>query len=345
MKEIATIHFNDLHIKVGNEDEVVKSCFHLAEYAKNNGVKEIICNGDVFDSRSHQRLSCLKAWERCLDRFLDYGITCHMNKGNHDKSRYDSEESFLDSFRHHPAMILYDTITDVTINGINYTFSPFFSDKILVPQLHEHPGGTVLIGHWECEGSTHLGKVSTKSSIGRKLLKKWDKTFLGHYHNYHEINENIIHLPSLRQNDFGEDDNKGFTVIYKDLSYEIISGVFRRFKKLSFDIDTITSKDIESLLKQHQNSPDSVRMEFSGSETKLKAIDKKVFQDAGIDLKLKFNKKYSIESLENLEIKFDKVYTEKDIQEIFKTFCIEKEYDYKIGKKLLDEFLKNEDIE
>ena len=136
-------------------------------------------------------------------------------------------------------------------------------------------------------GSTHLGNTSEKSSINKELLSKFTKTYLGHYHNHHEITKDIIHLPSLRQSNFGEDDNKGFSILYKDLSYEIVNGEFKKYKKIVLNVDETTQADISKLINKYSNSKDTIRFEFIGSEQKLKAIDKGQFKGSEIDVKLK----------------------------------------------------------
>lgn len=341
MKKPITIIFNDIHIKNGNEDDVYRGVEYLVEYANIIGVKEVICNGDIFDSRSFQRLSHLKCWERCLELFKVNEMVCHTNVGNHDKSLYNKEESFLDPYKYHPSIKLYPKISDIKISGIDFTISPFFEDKMLCEQLEKHSGGKVLVGHWSCDGSTYLGKVDENKVINKKLLSKWDKVYLAHYHNYHDVNENTTHLPSLLQDNFGEDNIKGFSVIYDDLSYELVKGVFKEFKKVSIDLNTQTIENLLKLIKEEENSDKVVRFEITGDDSKLKSIDKSMFVDTGIDLKLKYDKVFDIDETKFKLPKAKERYTKSDIREEFKIFCKKKSYDYTFGLNLLNKFLKN----
>ena len=342
-KKPLCVVFNDVHIKTGNEEDVINSVRFMIGYCVDNGIKDLLCNGDIFDSRSFQRLSNLKCWNTCLDLFQGAGLVCHVNVGNHDKTRYDSEDSFLDPFEHHPAMVLYKSIVSLELFGKKVTMSPYFDDNILVSQLEESDGGDILFGHWEMAGSTNLGRVSEKVTINEKLLKKWKKTYLGHYHNYHEITKDIVHLPSLRQANFGEDDTKGFSVLFDDLSYEIVLGQFKRFTKIVINVDDTNSADIKELIKTHKNSKDTVRFEFIGEESKLKALNKGQFSDTGIDIKVKYSVKYDfddpgIEAPEIIES-----YDKDKVIDAFKEFCKEKDYDVKSGMSLLEEFLNEKD--
>jgi hypothetical protein len=310
----------------------------MVKYLLENKIDILINNGDFFHSRSHQTQEVLTTANLMLEVIHEAGIRHIINVGNHDRQSYFKSESFLDSFRFHPGVELYDgKITDLQIGGHKVSLSPFFDDSILVPMIDEHEGGDLLLGHWEMLGSAHLGKVSEKTTITPKTLKKFKKVYLAHFHNHQEITKDIVHLPSLRQNSFGEDANKGFSIIYDDLSYSIVPGVFKKFTKFVLDINELTIEDIKELVETHRGSEDTVRFEFTGDETKLRALDLELFSGTGIDVKKKFSKKYKEETTvkPTLIKKFDR----NQIEESFKEFCEEKGYDYGEGVVMLDEFL------
>ena len=337
MKNVWAVHFNDVHIKNGNEDEIYEAVKYMVEYCVTNKIKNLICGGDVFDSRSFQRLSHLQCWINCLELFRINGLICYVNVGNHDKSLYSEKENFIDPFKYHPSIELIDEIKTFKLNGKNVTFSPFFSDDLLIPQLEEHEGSEVLIGHWSMEGSTHLMQVSEKSNLNKKLLSKWNKVFLSHYHNYHKISEDISHLPSLIQDNFGEDNLKGFSVIYDDLSYEVIKGKFKEFKKVIINLDETSIQSVKELINEEQDSSKIIRFEFVGEDSKLKTLDKNLFTGTGIDIKLKFEKKYDFDDTKILPTVIER-YGRNEIENEFKTFCKNKGYDYDFGKSLLNIF-------
>lgn len=336
-----SIIFNDAHLKTGNEQDVINSVKHMLKYAKKESITNLIFAGDLFDSRSFQRQSVLHAFDEILDLINKAGCTLYIFPGNHDKTVYASYDSFLDVYRHYPGVVFNRELSVIELDGITITLLPFFSDDMLIPMLEEAKSTDVLISHFEMAGSTHLGKVSNKSTINKKLLSKWKKTYLGHYHNHHEITKDIIHLPSLRQSNFGEDENKGFAVLYKDLSYKLINGDFKRFKKITIDINKSTAKDIKELITTYENSSDTIRFEFIGDESKLKALDKSQFNGSGIDVKIKFNVKYDYTDDQLTLPTVIESYGEDQVREAFKGFCNDKGYDYQEGVVLLDEFLKN----
>lgn len=343
MKKPLAIIFNDAHLKTGNEQDVIKSVKHLLKYAKSEKITKLIFAGDLFDSRSFQRQSVLQALDEILEMIHKAGCTLYIFPGNHDKTVYASFDSFLDVYRYYPCVKFNRTIENIEIDGVTITLLPFFSDDMLIPMLEESEGADVLISHFEMAGSTHLGKTSTKTSINKKLLSKWKKTYLGHYHNYHEITKDIIHLPSLRQSNFGEDNVKGFTVLYKDLSYKLIQGDFKKFTKIEININETNTSELKELIKAHENSEDTVRFEFTGEEAKLKALDKTLFTGTGIDVKVKYEVKYDFDD-ENLVLPtVVEYYGVEEVKQTFEEFCEEKGFDYKVGKQLLDEFLKQKE--
>ena len=337
MKNPAFVLYTDVHLKKENQEAVLISIRHMIKYCLENNIKEVVFGGDLFHSRSNQSEDLLQTADKILNLINDAGLKNTAISGNHDKQSYFSYTSFLDIYRYHPNLTLITRPTKKNIAGIDVTFIPFFDDSILVPMLEEAEGGDMLISHFEMKGSSHLGKVSEKSSITRKTLKKWSKTYLGHYHNTNEITPNIVHLPSLRQNDFGEDSNKGFSVIYDDLSYEIIRGEFKAFTKITLDIDVLTSKEIKELIKTHENSSDTIRFELVGDESKVKALDKTQFKDTGIDIKAKYSKPKPSENTDPPKLikKFDK----GSVIRSFEEFCKEKEFDLPTGLIYLNKFL------
>ena len=332
------IIFNDIHLKPGNEEETIASIRHLIAYALDNNIKKTIFAGDLFHSRSNQRESVLNACDEIFKLLHEAGLEIYVFPGNHDKTSYFNYSSFLKAYRFHPGVTYTEGILNFEIEGKKITLVPFFDDSILVPMLEEAEGGDILVSHFEMKGSSHLGKTSEKSTITRTTLKKWKKTYLGHYHNTHEITPNIIHLPSLRQQDFGEDDKKGFSVIYDDLSYEIIQGVFKKFTKIVVNIDTTDSTAIKALIKTHSNSEDTIRFELVGEESKLKAFDQEQFKGTGIDVKKKYEKNFDQDSFVApiLIKKFDM----GQVVSTFKTFCEEKELNHEVGLVYLNNFLK-----
>ena len=326
-----------MHLGVGNEDACILSIKHMVSKLLELKIDTLVFAGDWFHSRSNQTESVLQASNEIFKLIDEAGIFMYFFPGNHDKTSYYTHKSFLDTYIHHPNTQFNSELSVIEIQGVTITLLPFFADELIVPMIEQAQGTDILISHFDMQGSTHLGKVCEKSSITKATLKKWDKVYLGHYHNWHEISKDITHLPSLRQSSFGEDAHKGFTIINEDLSYTHIQGVFKQFTKFILNINELTIEEIKELVETHKGSEDTIRFEFIGDENKLRALDEGIFAGSGIDVKKKYEKKYKQESTEKpvLIKKFDKT----QIEDAFKEFCEEKGYDYAEGVVMLDSFL------
>ncbi len=335
--DILAIIFNDIHLKTGNEDAVYNSIVHMVDYAVKNKIKNLIFAGDLFHSRTQQRLKVLQTLDKILDLFEANGLTLYLFPGNHDKTLYDSPESFLDVYKHHPCVKFNRELKNIVLDGVSIDLLPFFSDDILIPTLEKAKGADILISHFEMAGSNHLGHVSTKTTINKKLLSKWNKVYLGHYHNYHEITKDIVHLPSFRQENFGEDNIKGFSLLYNDGSYELIKGEFKEYLKISINLKEATSKYINKLIETYKDSNKVVRFEFNGTQEQCKALDKSQFKNTGIDIKLKYKEVFEDEI--KIPSKIIEKYNKNQILDSFKEFCSDKGYDYKEGSSMVKEFL------
>ena len=336
-KRIAII-FNDVHLKQGNEKEILEAFIDMIDFAVDTKINNIFLAGDLFDSRSMQRQSTLFTFDKCLSYADSFSINIFAIAGNHDKTIYESKDSFLYPFRYHPSFHYMDDIVDVEMEdfGKKFTFLPFFTDDLLIKKIKESDGGDCLISHFEMVGSTNLGKVNKKSNITPSMLSKWDKVFLGHYHNYHKVSENIAHLPAFVQSNFGEDTNKGFTVLYEDLSYEIIQSKSKKYIRVDVDLDKMVQKDIDNLVEEYKDSTNSIQFRFKGNKAQIKALNKEQFNNTSISINCDFNEEIPIEN----KSESIKVYTKENIKDTFKEYCISKKLNYKKWLPYIDSFLK-----
>lgn len=337
MKEPKFIIFNDVHIKQGNEEDCERSLRHLLKYCTENNILDLVFAGDMFDNRTSQRLSVLKVFTEFLNSCAELNINVYAIPGNHDKTRYDSIDNFLDVFGSYDNFMLFRDISNCEIGGINVTFLPYFTDKMLVERVKEHNGSDMLIGHFAINGSSHLGHVVEDSALNASDFKKWDKVYLGHYHNYHKINKDIFHLPSIRQNNFGEDNDKGFTVIYNNLTHAIIPGDFTEYVNFYFDADNGSQKELENHVNSFVDSDKRIKFTIVGDQSKVKSIDKSIFRDTNIMVSLNYNE----DSLNTKATEIIKKHTEKSILENFACYCEEKGLDKEEGLEMIENFLNS----
>jgi DNA repair protein SbcD/Mre11 len=225
-------------------------------------------------------------------------------------------------------------------NNIDLLMIPYFKEEQWldifnsINQRTVEGNNTILFSHIAVNGSTNNDGTKVESSIVPSILKGFKKVFLGHYHQTQEVTKNIIHLPSIQQNNFGEDTNKGYTILYDDLSYEIVRSDFKVFRKVIIDADKITKEELNEAIQtyQKQSETENIRFVFEGSEDKLKSINKERFYQVGIDVQMKNRDIEIVEDFDTVEIT---QYDSENIVEEFEEFCETNSYNLKEGLSYL----------
>ena len=339
----------DWHIKDDNADIIFDLVKQQCEIAKELKVDNLMCLGDVFNSRKSQTLKVLNTFRRILDMIDDYNLKLIVISGNHDKTSYENKESFLDSFRHHPAIFLIDMVGAIPFkeHNLHLHFMPFFKEDVWEDQFNEYIKGylgltgdkqlegiNIFCSHIAITGSRNNDGKRVESNISHKSFRHFDKVLLGHYHDSQKIGKNIYHIPSIQQNNFGEDEDKGFTILYSDGSHETVNSKFKPYIKVKIDLDEVDKKGVNKMIEDYSKETGSknVRFVLSGSEDKLKSVNKELIRSVGIDVKTENKDVEIVEEFDDIEIKR---YDEASILDEFGMFCEEFDKDYKEGIKYL----------
>jgi len=340
-KKPITILSTDWHLKESNIEQIKGLITQKCELAKSLDIDTVFCLGDIFDSRAGQKVSILVAFSEILEIFSNYQIKLWAIPGNHDKQGYLGFESFVDPFKYHPNFKYINRAGGVPIGNIMFQLLPYFKETMWLErfrELEEYVGefGTddfpgkkhVLLSHIALNGSTNNDGTKVNCNISVSDFKNWDLVLLGHYHDQQQVGVNVFHIPSIQQNNFGENDQKGFTVVYDDCSFELHKSSFKEYKKVVIDFDNTTKKQLETILKDQQCVDKFVRLEFVGSSDRLKALNKEELQSLGFNITVKVKEIEDTIEFAEEEIK---EHTKESIVEEFKQFCTEKSKDYEIG--------------
>jgi len=344
MKKPVTVITNDWHIKLNNLDKIIELTKQIIKYTLGLNLKSVFILGDVFQSRQAQPLASLKCFEEALDLFKEAGITVYIIPGNHDKTDYKSFDSFLDSFTWHPALKLMRSFQLINVNGMNFRCIPYFSDELWMSQyntsLKINPvyGKEAFLSHRSVNGSINNDGGKVEESISPSLFKKHEVTFLGHYHNYQKVSGEVYHLPSISQNDYSENDNKGLTVVYDDFTFDIVKLNFKRYETIEVNIDKVGQEGLKQVLKSLHPEETNIRIKLTGAEEKVNAIKIDDIKALGFSVKTERNDiTASIKAVESGEIV---EFTESSIVEEFKEFCGKEEYvNTELGLKYLNKKL------
>lgn len=332
--EALTILSNDWHLKSTNIAEIKDLARQKLELAKKLNVETVFILGDIFDSRTSQRLDVLTAFSDILDMFDNAGMQVIAIPGNHDKTRYDSIDSFLDPFAYHPNVYIIHNYRSVMVKGQRFHLLPFMENEQLLEIINNIlvREGDILLGHFAVNGSVNLNGTKVESVVKPIHFVEFKQVFLGHYHNPHQVASNIFHCPSIKQSNYGETPEKGFTVINLDCSYYIHNAKFRTYNTVQINLDTTTNDELEVLLETYDGCEDNVRFVFTGADAKLKSLDKGRFTNAGIDVKVKYQGYLSVDSEEGFEIK---QYDKDELLAEFDIFCSTENLEKEKGEKYL----------
>lgn len=341
-KKPIAIFSTDWHIKDDNTEELIDLVRQKCELAKSLDVKYVFCLGDVFNSRKSQSLLVLNTFGKILDIVKECGLTLYSICGNHDRTDYSSNESFLDQFKYHPSLKLVRNYGNVDLNdNICIHLLPFRSEEIWLNIFNkiefDSSKRNILCSHMSVNGSINNDGSKQENNLKTSLFKDFHSVLLGHFHNKHKVGKNIYHIPSIQQNNFGETNEKGFTVLYSDGSHELHKSDFKEYIKVKIDVNKESKQSINKKLEQYSKESENnyVRFVLEGSEDKIKSINKDIIKQHGIDVKTVNSE------IEIIDDDFDKTeikkYTNESILEEFELFCEETGKDLQTGLKYLKE--------
>jgi exonuclease SbcD len=321
-KPIATF-LTDTHLKEGNlvlNHSIYKQAIDIA---KNLGLKRIFHLGDIFDSRQSQTIELLKnGFFDILEVFKNEDIKLLAIAGNHDRTDYSSKHSFLTTFQYHPSFILYEDAGCIQLtNDIELYLLPFFEDSVYNQYLQSIFGEgsltarKVLGTHIGFSGAIMNNGTVVHSSVDKSFISRFEKVLVGHYHDQQEF-DNIHYIGASMQHNFGEKSNKGLTVLYDDLSTELIPLDFPKFTTLYISVKDLKNQDIEDLKKEKEETSDNFRVILEGSNEETSAFNKQELLSIGIKVEKKQNKVVK-EEIETRVEKYDKT----KLSSYFTEFC------------------------
>lgn len=332
----------DTHLEAENA-EVNKAVFKESrDLAKEAGLKKIYHGGDIFNSRKAQPQDILNAFGTILDEFEADGMELVAIPGNHDKTNYHSEASFLDPFKHHPAfhLIRQPMIVDVyNKEQVSISMAPFFADEEYIASIEgefkKSAHKRVLLTHIGVNGAVMNNGMKVSSQVTEALFKIFDKVLIGHYHDASVFSKKIEYIGSSVQHNFGETPNKGLTILYDDLTIGTIELVsFPKYITKTFDVKDLTSKKIEQLKQDQAITDNRLRIVLTGAEEKIKAFDKQRLAEFGV----KVTTKQDLVKVEELEERIE-AFDSKSIASAFETFCVKNSLDHPTGLKYLNPIL------
>lgn len=332
---------NDIHVSKDNIPEFTANWREALDICRKMGIRDIALGGDLFLSRAAQTLDVLLAVHDALLLAAEYGMHVTMINGNHDKVNQESPRGYCHIFDQHDNVLVADDYIALPCpDGQRFILHmvAYFPENGSFPEKLERvrldpERLNYLYIH---EGINGALSQPSDNELPVHLFEAFDKVFVGHYHNRCIIPKtHIEYIGSSRQHNFGEDEEKGYTVIYTDGTHEFIKNkVNTRYKVLDVSAERAGLHLMDELREINADGRYKVKVRVHAPQTAIKSVDKAALLEAGATkVELIADDEELLESVSSsLFEKFDS----RRIRETYEEFCREKQIeDVAVGLEYL----------
>ncbi len=331
MKPIALL-MNDLHINKDNILEYTKNWDEALSVCKEHSITKMFIGGDIFTTRNVQSLYPMLTVGSCFRKAKSQGLDIYVAFGNHDCPVYGEGENWID---------LYADVANV---GRTWTYfemgekvlamCSYYPEEEIMPNLlkdldnwiDEHGyvySDIVVYLHSGVHGA--LGDFDVPNEIPQELLTKYFRVLCAHYHNRTKIkNTNIEYIGSSRAHNFGEDDQKGYTLLYPNGDTLFIQNKVN----VRYVTDDVDIKELDDWKKTYGDNY-KIRLRIHCKSSEVETIDREKLLEKGAD-KIEFVTE-KIQSVEVEQSKIEEAFDNKSLQIEYKAFSKEKGIDSRFG--------------
>lgn len=334
---------NDIHISKDNIPEFQKNWDEALEICKTQGIQDIIIGGDLLQSRSsYQTLDVLLAVRQALIKAANEGLELTIAEGNHDLVNQEAILGYCHVFSEYPHVYVVDDYVtidysdDVVLYIMSYApENGSFTDRLkdILNNDFDANKHNILYIHEGIRGGL---ATPSDDELPTKIFKDFDTVLVGHYHNRCKIKgTNIEYIGASRQHNFGEDEEKGYTILYSDGSYQFIKNQANtRYKVIDLSLQDVDSNLFDKLNDIKADGKYKVKTRINCSETDIQNVDKQKLLEAGAAKVEIVTEKTVVKPIESqsLDKKFDKT----GIKQEYESFCSEKVIDSSMGLQYLD---------
>lgn len=326
---------NDIHISKDNIPAFKANWQEAIDICRKMDVKEIAIGGDLFFSRAAQTLDVLLAVHDALLTAAEHGIHVTIAEGNHDKVNQENERGYCHVFDQHSNVLVCDEYVSLPLGDdcrfVLHMMGYFPEDGSFCTRLdrlkEEALDPKRLNFLYIHEGINGALAQPNDKELPAKIFEDFDKVFVGHYHNRTIIDKTRIeYIGSSRQHNFGEDEDKGYTVIYTDGSHEFIKNQANtRYRVIDVAAERAGLHLMDELREIDADGRYKVKVRVHAPQAAMKSVDKSALLDAGATkVELIADDEEMLEaSSSSLFEKFDS----HRIRETYEEFCREKQID------------------
>lgn len=343
MKEAIALFINDIHVTKDNIAEFKMNWEEALSVCKREGISDIVIAGDVFTSRASQTLATLLAVKSAFTEAVRRGIYITIGEGNHDKTDQEAIEGYNHLWVGLKGIEVVDTHKILYWEGCDFcllVMSYFpengsFLEKMecaVADTLSEYPQFTknniILYIHEGVHGA--LGDFEIDGELPQESLLDFKAVLCGHYHNRVKIkNTNIEYIGSSRQGNFGEDEEKGYTILYADGSYGFVKNeVNTRYLTVELDAKNVDNYSLD------KDDRYKYKVKVKCTEKQAKIFDKQKLMDLGFH-KVEVVSESALPK-ETAAADIQEKYDKQGIKKEYQNYCNENSIDSKLGIKYLE---------
>lgn len=326
---------NDIHISKDNIPAFKANWQEAIDICRKMDVKEIAIGGDLFFSRAAQTLDVLLAVHDALLTATEHGIHVTIAEGNHDKVNQENERGYCHVFDQHSNVLVCDEYVSLPLGDdcrfVLHMMGYFPEDGSFCTRLdrlkEEALDPKRLNFLYIHEGINGALAQPNDKELPAKIFEDFDKVFVGHYHNRTIIDKTRIeYIGSSRQHNFGEDEEKGYTVIYTDGSHEFIKNkVNTRYRVIDVSAERAGLHLVDELREIDADGRYKVKVRVHAPQAAMKSVDKAALLDAGAT-----KVELIADDEEMLEVAASSLFEKFDSHRIrvtYEEFCREKQID------------------
>lgn len=326
---------NDIHVSKDNIPEFTANWNEALEVCNKHGIERIVVGGDMWLSRSAQALSTILAVKSALEKATRQDIFVVIAEGNHDKVDQESLDGYSHIFLGYDGVEVIDNFAVYNMGNddgaadlfvMNYfpekgSFVERF-DEMCKEIIENHK--SILYLHQGIRGGL---STANDDELPAQIFDKFDNVLVGHYHDRKTIpGTNIEYVGASRQHNFGEDEEKGYTILYSDGSYEFIKNEANiRYKVIDIDLNGIDKSFFETLKRIKTDDRYRVKVRIACQSNQVSSIDKEAMIECGATKVELVTEQTQVRVAEGQDL--SKKYDKSGIKQEYANFCSEKGID------------------
>lgn len=308
---------NDIHFGKDNLPESIDNWREAIQVCEDNKIKTIVVGGDMFQSRSSQTLDVLLAIRDLMIESEKAGIDVILANGNHCKVNQESIRGYCHVFDQHRNVKVVDKfviLRDPNEGKFALTVIPYFPETGSFKDVYKstlpltYPDDlNILYLH---EGINGALKNASDHELPADMFQEYDKVLVGHYHGRCKVKgSNVEYIGSSRQHNYGEDEEKGYTIVYSDGSTAFIKNQSNtRYRVIDVDVKDINKKLLKEIKELKDTGYYKIKVKIhTPFDTKL-TVNKQELIDAGVNKIEIITEDIEIAEVakQSIHVKFDK---------------------------------------